>query len=210
MIACAPPNENCAPPSEDCAPKKLTGSRLLECKLVFATVSFVLFVDWHRISWHFWDEDLLFFWRSLAFGRKNRLNSRFWPENSIEFQWRPFFYFLEIICFRPEKPLEFAIRNLTGEIPLNFSEDLFVFGDHLFSAGKTAWIRDFGWKIPLNLWSSPCSFHPDWYKFLMPPCPSRIHTNKLLVPPQNLFLPPQSRCPGAGPGVKVSPCVVDK
>ena len=26
--------------------------------------------------------------------------------------------------------------------------------------------------------------------------------NKLLVPPQNLFLPPQSRYPGAGPGSK--------
>ena len=31
-------------------------------------------------------------------------------------------------------------------------------------------------------------------------CPSRIHINKLLVPPQNLFLPPPpSRYPGAGP-----------
>ena len=34
----------------------------------------------------------------------------------------------------------------------------------------------------------------------MPPCPSLIHINKLLVPTQNLFLPPppQSRYPGAG------------
>ena len=128
MTACAPPNENYAPRGEDCALKKLTGSGLLECKsrpkLVFATVIFVLFMDWHRISWHFWDDDL------------------------------------------------------------------FLFGDHLFSAGKTAWIPDFGRKIPLNLWSSPCSFDPDWDKFLVPPCPSRIHTNKLLVPPKNLFLPP--------------------
>ena len=54
-----------APPSEDCAPKKLTGSGLPECKsrpkLVFATGIFVVFVDWHRISWHFWNENLFFF-----------------------------------------------------------------------------------------------------------------------------------------------------
>ena len=68
----------------------------------------------------------------------------------------------------------------------------FFFGDHLFSAGKTAWIPDFGRKIPLNLCSSPCLFDPDWDKFLVPPCPSRIHINKLLVPPKNLFLPPPS------------------
>ena len=66
----------------------------------------------------------------------------------------------------------------------------FFFWDHLFWAGKTIWISDFGRKIPLNLWSSSCSIDPDWDKFLVPPCPSRIHINKLLVPPQNLFLPP--------------------
>ena len=39
-------------------------------------------------------------------------------------------------------------------------------------------------------WSSPFSFDPH----------CRIHTNKVLVPPQNLFIPPpQSRCSGAGP-----------
>ena len=32
----------------------------------------------------FWDEDLFFFWRSPVFGRKNRLNSRFRPENPFE------------------------------------------------------------------------------------------------------------------------------
>ena len=85
------------------------------------------------------------------------------------------------------------------KIPLTFSEDVFFFGGHLFSAGKTVLISDFGRKIPLSFWSSPCSFDPDWDKFLVPPCPSRIHINKLLVPPQNLFLPPQSRYPGAGP-----------
>ena len=52
----------------------------------------------------------------------------------------------------------------------------FFFGDHLFSAGKTARICDFGRKIPLNLCSSSCLFDPDWDKFLVPPYPSRIHT----------------------------------
>ena len=127
----------CAPQSEACAPKKLTGLGLLKCrlrpKLVFATGIFVIFLVWHRISWHFWDEDLFFF------------------------------------------------------------------EDHLFSAGKTAWITDFDRKIPLNLWSSPYSFDPDWDKFLVPPCPSRFHINKLLVPPQKFFLPLLSRYSGAGP-----------
>ena len=83
MTACAPPNENCDPPSEDCAPKKLTGCGPLKCK---SRPKFVFFVDWHRISCRFWDEDLF----------------------------------------------------------------VFLFGDHLFSAGKTAWIFDFGRKIPCN------------------------------------------------------------
>ena len=78
-----PPKEKLCPPSEDCAPKKLTGSGLLECisrtKLVFATGIFVIFVDWHRISWHFWHEDLFFL------------------------------FFLEITCFRPGKVFKFLI-----------------------------------------------------------------------------------------------------
>ena len=41
-----------------------------------------------------------------------------------------------------------------------------------------------------------------FFELLVPPCPHRLHINKLLMPPQNLFLPPQSRCPGAGPGWK--------
>ena len=130
MTACAPPNENCATPSEDCAPKKLTSLGLLEWKsmpkLVFTTSIFVIFVDWHRISWHFWDEDL-------------------------------FFFLLEITCFRPE---------------------------------KNVWISDFSRKIPLNFWSALCSFDPDWDKFLVSPCPSGIHINKLLVPPKIYFWPP--------------------
>ena len=55
---------------------------------------------------------------------------------------------------------------------------------------KTVWISDFSRKTPLNFWSSLWSFDPDWDKFLVPPCPSRININKLLVPPQNLFLSP--------------------
>ena len=39
------------------------------------------------------------------------------------------------------------------------------------------------WTEDLFFWSSPCSFDPQWNKFLVPPCPSRIHINKLLVPP---------------------------
>ena len=54
----------------------------------------------------------------------------------------------------------------------------FFFGDHLFWAGKTAWICDFGRKIPLTFCFSPCLFHPDWDKFLLPLCPSRIHTKQ--------------------------------
>ena len=71
-------------------------------------------------------------------------------------------------------------------------EDLFFFffGDHLFSAGKTAWICDFGRKIPLTFCFSSCLFHPDWDKFLVPLCRSRIHTNKPLVPPKIYFCPP--------------------
>ena len=62
----------------------------------------------------------------------------------------------------------------------------FFFGDHLFLAGKTFEFR----KIPPNFWSSPSLFDPDWDKFLVPPCPSRIHINKLLVPPKIYFCPP--------------------
>ena len=41
----APQTKIVPPPCEDRAPKKLRGSGLLECKLEFATVIFVLFVD---------------------------------------------------------------------------------------------------------------------------------------------------------------------
>ena len=41
----------------------------------------------------------------------------------------------------------------------------------------------------LFFWSSPFSFDPH----------SRIYINKVLVPPKNLFTPPQLRYSGAGP-----------
>ena len=107
----APPQMTaCAPPSEDCGPKKFTGSGLLECK---SRPKLVFFVDWHRISWHFWDENLFSF-----------------------------------------------------------------FGDHPFSAGKTAWISDFGRKIPCKFGENlfflrspvfgrkiPCKFGEDFFVF---------------------------------------------
>ena len=68
------------------------------------------------------------------------------------------------------------ISDSSRKMSWNFWKDLFLGGDHPFSAGKTAWISDFGRKIPLNLCSSPCSFEPDREKFLVLPCPSRIHT----------------------------------
>ena len=93
-----PPNENCAPPSEDCAPKKLTGSGLLECKsrpetpkLVFTARIFVIFVDSHRISYNFWDEDL-FFWSSLKNLWKIARVLRRQPEFVEIFELKTFFW----------------------------------------------------------------------------------------------------------------------
>ena len=92
-----------------------------------------------------------------------------------------------------------------------WDEDLFFLRSHPFSAGKIAWISDFGrknplwfqWrpffflffflrspvfgrknrlnfrfqpKNPLTFSSSLCLFDPDWDKFLVPLCPSRIDT----------------------------------
>ena len=98
LAACAPPNENCVPPCKDCAPKKITVSGLLERN---SRPKLVFFVNWHWILWRFWDEDLFSFF----------------------FFWRSFFYFLEITCFRPEKPLE---------IPIAAGKSLEIFAPHLF------------------------------------------------------------------------------
>ena len=114
--------------------------------------------------------------------------------------WRPFFFFLEITHFRPEKPFEFLISvgksfaNLEKIFSLEITclrpeNPLQIWRRTLFCFWrlpvKTAWISDFGRKIPLNLCFSPCSSDPEWDKFL--------------VPPHNLLLIPQSRYPGAGP-----------
>ena len=103
----------CAPPSEDCAPKKLTGSRLLECKsrpkipqLVFIPLEFVskncvfvLFVNSRRISFKFWDEDLFFlvFTSDFVENRKNFETTTRICEN---FGTKTFFYFFGLHLFR--------------------------------------------------------------------------------------------------------------
>ena len=100
------------PPSEDCAPKKLTGSRLLECKsrpkipqLVFIALEFVskncvfvIFVNLRRISFKFWDEDL-FFWSSLQISWKIARILRRQPEFVKILGRRPFFIFLVFTFF---------------------------------------------------------------------------------------------------------------
>ena len=126
-----PPNKNCAPPSEDCAPKKLTGSGLLECK---ARPKLVLFVDWHRISWRFWDEDL-FFMEITCFRPENPPEFPISAENSLAISVMTFF-FLDITCFRPEKPLEFPIS--AGKSLWTFAPQLV----HLIQAGiNFSWLR---------------------------------------------------------------------
>ena len=132
-----PPKWLLVPPSEDFAPKKLTGSGLLECKsrpkLVFATGIFVVFVDFMTfLGWR------LFFWDQLFSAGKTAWIPDFgWihPSN------------LEITCFWPAKLHEFPIS--AGKT-LAISVKTFFFWDHLFSVGKTAWIPDFGRKIPLK------------------------------------------------------------
>ena len=81
--------------------------------------------------------------------------------------WRPFFFRDHLF-----------LAGKTAWISCNFSEDLFFsfFGDHLFLTGKTSLISDFGRKISLTFCSSFCLFDPDWDKFLVPPCLSRIHS----------------------------------
>ena len=146
----------CAPPSEDCAPKKLTGSGLLECKsrpkLVFFEdwhrISW-RFWDKELFFFFFWDhlfsagktawisdfgrkipcnfsEDV-FFWRSPVFGQKTAWISDFGRKIPCNFSEDLFFSFLEITCFRSEKPLEFPISaavcsNLCSS-PCSFDPD---------------------------------------------------------------------------------------
>ena len=101
---------------------------------------------------------------------------RFWDEDL-------FFFFLENTWFWPEKPLEILI-SAGKPLAISVKTFFFLYGDHLISAGKTAWISNFGRKIPLTFCSSPCLFDPDWDKFLVPlsnslkinfSCPSKIY-----------------------------------
>ena len=78
-----------------------------------------LFLGWKNVwisdfGWKIrlnFGEDLFFFflWKPLVFGRKKRLNFRFWLKNQTQFWWRPFLFFfsLETICFWAEKTFEF-------------------------------------------------------------------------------------------------------
>ena len=111
MTACAPPNGNCAPPNEDCSPKKLTGSKLLECK---SRPKLVFFVDWHRISWCFWDEDRFVFFEAPVFSRKKTLE---FPISAGKFLWIFAPHLVHLIqtginfsC--PRAPLEFTQNKL--------------------------------------------------------------------------------------------------
>ena len=110
--------------------------------------------------------------------------------------WRPFFFFFFFYFFffffwrSPVFGRKNCLNSNFGrKIPYNFSEDLFLGGGRKPVFGRKKRLNSrFRPEIPFQ--SSPCSFDPDWDKFLVPPCPSRIHINKLFVPPQNLFLPP--------------------
>ena len=112
MTACAPPNESCAPPSEDCAPKKSTDSVLLECKpkpktpkLVFTALEFVskncifvIFVNLHRISFKFWDEDLFY---GLHFRIHGKMQE-FWVDNQNLWKFWDEDLFFFILVFTSE------------------------------------------------------------------------------------------------------------
>ena len=74
----------------------------------------------------------LFFWKSPVFGRKKRLNVRFWPEKAFRFRRRPFFFVDHL--FLAGKNV--WICDFGQKKPSAFGEDLFSFGDHLFLAGK--------------------------------------------------------------------------
>ena len=90
--------------------------------------------------------------------------------------------------------LVFTARIHTG-FHKTFGTKTFFFGLHLRIPGKSQEFQDHNQNLCNFLywkhffWSSPFSFDPHSNKFLVPPCPSRIHMNKFLVP-QNLFFPP--------------------
>ena len=114
----APPNENCAPPSEDRAPKKLTGSGQLDWK---SRTKLVFFVDWQRISWRFWDEDL--FSENTCFRPEKLLKFAISGGKFLAISVKSFFVGDHL--FSAEKTAWFC--DLGRKIPSNFSEDLFFF-----------------------------------------------------------------------------------
>ena len=76
----------------------------------------------------------------------------FGQKKPSDFGEDPFFFsfVLEITCFWPEKLLKFVI-SAKKSLRISAKTFFFVcFGDHLFLAGKTAKICDFGQKKPLD------------------------------------------------------------
>ena len=112
MTACAPPKQKlCPPPKRGLCPEEInrleaTGVQI-EAQIgglhdVFGMKTF-------------------FFWRSPVYGRKNRLNFRFRPENVLEFLGRLFFFWRSPVFgrknrlnfrFRPENPFESLLLTM--------------------------------------------------------------------------------------------------
>ena len=134
----APQMTACAPPNENCAPQARTEPRRNQQDRGYWSAN-------RGPNWWF-----------------------LWTDNGFQAVFGMKTFVLEITCFRPEKPPEFAI-----------------------SAGKSLWI-----------FASPLvQLIQTGINFSCPRAPLEFTQNKLLVPPQNLFLPPpQSRYPCAGPG----------
>ena len=75
-----PPQTKIVPPKRGLCPKEINRLGASGAQI---EVQISVFCGWRPF----------FFWRSPVFGRKNRLNLRFLPENPLQFQWRPFFFF---------------------------------------------------------------------------------------------------------------------
>ena len=84
----APPIFVLAPPFISCPPRNFVGRK----KLLGLAEKNVWISDFGQKKPSDFGKDL-FFWRSPAFGRKKRLNLRFWPEKAFRFRRRPFFFY---------------------------------------------------------------------------------------------------------------------
>ena len=196
-----PPNENCASPKRGLCPEEITrlgtsGAQIEVQISVFCglTPDFVTLLGWRP-----------FFWRSPVIGQKNRLNFRFWYENPLQFQWRPFFF--EITCFQPEKSLEF---------PISAEKYLWLFAPHLVYFIQTGikfscpcatleFTQNKLLMSPKNLfmppshdilapglwWSCP-SLPLGWHCCPNPNCNSRFLSRKKIAP--CIFFPVPSYC----------------